>query len=279
MTRIGFMGDVAATYWWVAFALNKFHIEGITHVVQVGDFGVGRTNYNLKFLHRVSKLAVHYGITLDIVPGNHEDWSWIDSITQGVRDQKFELKPNVFILPRGYRWTEGSSSFVALGGAPSVDRSWRLEDQKGVIDSRYHSWFPTEIITPEDVDYVRAGGYADVMVTHDAPLNITQIEERIKHNPLGFSSIDLDYAAQGRKLMDQAFHGVNPLVLFHGHYHFKVDEMIRNSGESTGWTNILGLSNENSPHNLGHYDTEEKRGHIWDVTRDVAKWLTNRGGV
>lgn len=271
MTRIGVLGDVHATYYWVSFALWKFHNEGITHVVQVGDFGLGRTNYNRKFVHRVGKLATHYGITFDIVPGNHEDWDWIDLLTKGNRTEKVEIEPNLFILPRGYRWEEDGSTFVALGGAPSVDRAWRQEEDKGVLNSVYHRWFPTEIITQEDVDYVVAGGHADVMFGHDAPDGVSQIHERIKHNPIGFTAADLLYAADGRRLYTEAFRGVNPSVLFHGHYHFRVDEMIRNAtGE---YTNILGLTNEDSAFSMGHYDTETKKGHIWNTTPDFQKFL------
>lgn len=269
-TRVGVLGDVHADYGWMAFALWKMNLEGINKVLQVGDMGIGRTNYNAKFLDRTSKLAVRHGVTLYVVPGNHEDWDQINGLVGDNRTEWAELRPNIMVAPRGMRWTWGSSSFVALGGAPSVDRGWRQEHDEGVLDTKYHSWFPGEMITQEDVEYVVAGGYADVMVGHDAPQNVTQIDGRIAHNPLGFRAADLVYAADGRFLYNEAFRGVNPLVILHGHYHFKVDEMIRNAAGE--FTNVMGYHCNGNNFSMGHYDTEEKKAYHWDILGDVKKY-------
>jgi hypothetical protein len=63
-------------------------------------------------------------------------------------------------LPRGARFTVVGRSFVSLGGAPSIDFETRVPGG---------DWWPTEMITYEDVAHVVAGGTADVMLTHDAP--------------------------------------------------------------------------------------------------------------
>ena len=284
MARYGLLGDVHANYSWMAFSLWKLHHENIEEVLQVGDFGIGQTKYNQKFLKRTSKLAVHYGIKLRIVPGNHEDHNYITELIGDNNDEWAELMPNLFIAPRGLRWTWDDTSFVALGGAPSVDRGWRREDQADTLDAKYHHWFPGEMITEEDVDRVVAGGYADVMVAHDAPENVPTIDARIKNNPHGFRADDLAYAAEGRSLMTRAFRGVSPRTFIHGHYHFLVDDMVpsppRNADEALDeipYTHILGLANDEQNYSLGHYDTVSKKAHAWNIKADTLAYMAAGG--
>lgn len=59
-----------------------------------------------------------------------------------------------------HRWELGGRSFVALGGAPSVNRHLLTE---GV------DWWPSEVIGEAHVQSTVAGGAADVMLTHDSP--------------------------------------------------------------------------------------------------------------
>lgn len=102
---------------------------------------------------------------------------------------------------------------MSLGGAPSID----FEDR-----TRGRDWWPEEMISRETAERVAAVGYADVMLTHDAPDHPWQTA-RVAHvcatNPLGWSRDALAYAAVGRHRLTTAFLGVQPRVLAHGHYH------------------------------------------------------------
>jgi Calcineurin-like phosphoesterase len=287
-SRVGLLGDTHANYAWTAFALWKFHREGITRVLQLGDLGLGKSNYNAKFLKRVSKLAVHYGITLYVTLGNHEDWNYAEELfsTTMREDGWAEVRPNLLIAPRGLRWTWDDVSFVSLGGAPSVDRGWRVEEQAKILDPDYHLWFPGEMITQEDVDLVVAGGYADVMVAHDAPMGVPTIDKAISSNPHGFRPADLLYAADGRKLMDDAFRGVRPRTFLHGHYHMLVDDMIRTpSNPNPGlietadvkWTHVLGLNCDGRNYFLGQYDLKARKADAWDIRPDIDRYNKEGG--
>ena len=78
------------------------------------------------------------------------------------------------------------------------------------------------MITPEDVEAVVAGGYADVMLTHDAPLapyEADQVAHIRTHNECGWPDRAFAYARVGAERMHDAFLGVAPRLFAHGHYH------------------------------------------------------------
>jgi len=271
---VGLLGDVHANGEFLNFALWKMNLENISDVIQVGDFGIGQTNYNARFLRRASVLAAHFGITVHIVPGNHEDHVLINELIGEQRTDFVRLRDNLLLVPRGMRWQWGSSTFVGLGGAPSVDMTARKAAQMGILDRKKHSWFPEEMITEEDLAYVAEGGYADIMLCHDAPNGVSAITKRISSNPMGFDVAGLAYAEEGREKMTRAFRSVAPKTFVHGHYHFPVNEMVPRPGMGSGsemeYTHILGLGCDGSymQFSMGHYDTETKIAHMWNSHED-----------
>lgn len=268
--KIGILGDTHMQTNWTLFALWKMHKEGITKCIQVGDFGISQTHAGARFLDAVNAAATQYGIDLYVIPGNHEDWVWINELTGDERQVWANLRPNIYLAPRGIRWEWDGVTFVALGGAPSIDRAWRVEDQKYIKDPKQHLWFPGEMITWEDVEYVAAGGHADVMIGHDAPENVPTIEARIGSNPFMWNAADLLYAADGRRRYTEAFKAVAPETVLAGHYHFKVDDMIPNG--KGGWTNVVVYNCDGTGDSMGHYDTETKKAHVWNVRRDMGEY-------
>ncbi len=264
MTRVGLLGDVHGNSHWLSYALNKFNREGISTVYQLGDFGIGESHRDHLFLKKAKTLLEHYGITLFVVPGNHENWALINDIPVD-QDGWKTLRENIYVAPRGLRWTDHGVSFVALGGAPSVDRTWREKQQSVQTHAKPWLWWPEEAITPEDVAKVAEGGYADVFLAHDAPYAKT-IDARIQHNPGGFEHRDLIYAAEGRKLVNQAFEAVKPKIFAHGHYHFLVNEIV-------GGSHVLGLSCDNNNYSLGSIDLSTLTATAWDIREDYKAWL------
>lgn len=259
----------------------KFHNEGINRVIQLGDMGIGQSNYNERFLKRSNRVAKNFGIRVYVVPGNHEDWDYINELhaTGPKTDDGWTIlrQKNLLLAERGQRWEWDGVSFVALGGAPSVDRHWRVKQQGGRNPGiRDRLWYAGEQITQADVDRTVAGGYADVMVAHDAPMNVPTIEHMISRNPHGFRAEDLVYAQEGRLLMDEAYRGVSPRTFIHGHYHFKVDDMIprpiQDDPDKLSYTNVIGLGCNQNDHSLGHYDTEKRQAFHWNIIRDVTKF-------
>jgi hypothetical protein len=272
MTRIGLLGDTHSNpHWTAGYALGKFNREGIDTILQVGDFGIEGREYGQRFLKRVNLTLEHFGQHLYFVDGNHEDFDYLYSIPLNA-DGTRTVRENITHFPRGYRWTWGDRSFVALGGAPSVDRHWRVFENAGV-----KSWWEQEYITDEDVDRTIAGGHADVMVCHDAPQYVKTIDHNIAGNPLGFHEEDLRYADEGRRQMQRAFMAVQPALFLHGHYHFLVNEKMNvpsfpMARDIKFQCQVVGLSCDTNNFSMGVLDTDDMSVEVWDIGADYREY-------
>lgn len=270
-TRFGILGDVHANGSWAMYALNKFYREGITEILQVGDFGFYGGQHGQLFLKRVNTKLKMYGQTLLIAPGNHEDYDYLETIP--VSDDGWQyVRSNIKVAPRGLRWEKDGRNFLFLGGAPSVDRWYRTTMVKA------KAWWSQEALTPEDVENVIAGGRADVMVCHDAPNGVREIDRNIAGNPMGFTVEDLAYAAEGRALMSKAFHAVEPKLFLHGHYHFPVDETVYEPVAPflrgiKFQTHVLGLDCDTHNFSLGELNTDTLDASLWDIQKDYGEYL------
>lgn len=197
-------------------------------IFQLGDFGIW---YNDKpFLNKLQARLEEHGITLYFVDGNHEDFKRLyakplqEDGTRKVRD-------NIFHLPRGHRFEINGIRYLALGGAASIDRKYRVLDR---------SYWEEELITDEDVEKSIAGGKADVMLCHDSPASapntITDNVMGQMRAQLSFGADNLLLCAWNRNQLDRVVQAVAPEYLFHGHYHAPMRGVI----ESTG-TKVIGL--------------------------------------
>lgn len=240
-SHVGTAGDWHGDTRWAIHALKLFAANRVRTIFHVGDFGLWPGEGGAKYLRKVDRTLSDLGQTLYVTEGNHE---WFDKLDQ-IKPSSDGLKrvtPRIIFLPRGFRWNMGGWSFLSLGGAPSIDFDKR---KRGV------SWWPQEAITMGDVYRVREGvearGTVDVMITHDAPKNVVAIEESIAGNPFGFSDKGIQYATEGRELLHAAWEIAKPSLLFHGHYHIRVDEVVEGDGFSS---RIIGLHRENHHGNL-----------------------------
>lgn len=238
---VGLLGDTHGNSGVVKNSLDLFKRNGVFTIIQVGDFGFWPGKSGRAFLNDVTKFLSDNGQHMIVVPGNHEDYQQIKNL-QKDEDGWLDAKPRIRVAPRGHRWSHNGVSFVALGGAPSVDRAWRVQAQR---KTGFPVWWPEEDITQEDIDATVAGGHADVMIGHDAPWGVEYIENRIKDNPLGFTEEDLEYALEGRLKMLSAVSQVSPELFVHGHYHFLVnDNIFTGDGQET---RIFGLNADGAP--------------------------------
>lgn len=279
--KIGILGDLHGNTAAARFMLWSLRKQGITHAIHVGDFGIYTDNNGMKFASKTNQYAQEFGITIIVVPGNHENWRIINELVGEDRENLKPYRSNIFVAPRGYRCELGGMSFVMLGGAPSVDRTWRIQHDKHLLD-KYKanmSWYPEEQITGADVDYTGAGGYADVMIGHDAPHGIQGIERAIKGNPHGFHIADLLYAEDGRKLMTEAFNLVGPKFYFGGHYHTPVNEFIQRPGAEWGDdTHVIILDCEFNNYSMAILDTEAHFAYNVDHRKLLAEFRAELNG-
>nr|WP_300146203.1 metallophosphoesterase family protein [Propionicimonas sp.] len=109
-------------------------------ILQVGDFGFwprSNSNAGQKYLRKVDARLAAVGLNLWFVPGNHEDWPALARRPIG-EDGLRLISDQIREIPLGHRWRWGTTDWVGIGGAPSVDKHLCTEG----LD-----WFPEEEVT------------------------------------------------------------------------------------------------------------------------------------
>lgn len=246
---VALAGDWHGDFSWANARLMSLGERGVRTVFHAGDFGVWPGSRGRKYVADLERVCARFGVTLYVTAGNHEDWPRLLRHRPETRDDLgpvLWLTDHIAVFPRdpsGHRFVMAGRTFVSLGGAPSLDFEKRTRGQ---------DWWPEEFIPRETVERVAADGYADVMLTHDAPDHPWQTP-RVAHicamNPLGWSQAALSNAAKGRQRLTTAFLGVQPRLLVHGHYHV-ADEAVVDLPDRDHRCRIISLDCEGSAGNV-----------------------------
>ena len=204
--RVLLTGDVHANgEWAVHHVLKTARRNKVQLILQVGDLSVWPGIRGKRFLDDVDHESGLARIPWHFIDGNHEDFDQLLAYPIG-EDGRRIVRQHILHLPRGFRWSWAGRSFLALGGAGSIDRDSRLPGR---------SWWPEETITDEDVRECISGGPVDVLIAHDAPadLHLTSGWGRPPEDIL----VDLE-ASRGR--LQHVVDACRPMLLVHGHWHF-----------------------------------------------------------
>jgi predicted phosphodiesterase len=185
---------------------------GLDTIIHLGDFGIKESSYN--YLGHLQKYLGAFGINLYFIDGNHEHFDKLEN-REMLDDGTRFVRDNIFHLPRGFRWSWNDISFLAVGGAASINRF--------SSSSGSSHWDPGEFITDSDVEKAIEGGSADVMFMHDSPADApndlvddTELQQELIKK-FGLASVAYTYA--NREQLKAITAEVNPRLLFHGHYH------------------------------------------------------------
>lgn len=184
---------------------------GVDTIFQVGDFGIWQNDK--KFLNQMQQLLKSFEIELYFIDGNHENFVMLYE-KKILEDGTRYVRDNITYVPRGYRWDWHGMTFLALGGAASIDKRHRVEGR---------SWWPEEYLTEEDILTAQSGGPVDVMITHDSPFGAPNTITDDTYGQLGavkyFGKDALHYCTIHRKLLQRVTDVTAPRILIHGHYH------------------------------------------------------------
>lgn len=247
-TKLGIAGDWHCDTEWAIKSLNMFAELGIKRIVQLGDFGIWPGHSGARFILKVQKTLAKHDQILYVVPGNHEDYDRINK-TPLAEDGFQHYRPNVKIVPRGYRTTIDGVRIVALGGANSIDRfEWHRVPGE--------SWWEQEQITLQDVYNTIQPGEADVMFAHDSPYGVNIPLNHRDGSLWGYKA--LEYANESRQMMRSAVDAVKPKLFMHGHYHVFHDQTVMlNYGVNEYSTRVVGLDMNGKPKSnaILHLDT------------------------
>ena len=191
----------------------------------LGDFGFWEhRREGVRFLDALDKDATARGVDVYFLDGNHDKTSLL---MEKYGDQRNEenfviVRPHVLYAPRGHRWTwDHGVTFIALGGAYSVDKDWRL-DQEERFPGRYGGpkslWFPEEEMSDEDMEAILDAdpSQVDIMLAHDKP----------RSSSPRWNRKDLLECIPNQDRLQRAMRRLRPKAFFHGHLHyFYTDEV------------------------------------------------------
>lgn len=257
-----FAGDTHANLRHWVYLFREAKKFGVRRIVQLGDFGYfPEYDSTIHYLDGLEALCEQYGgIEIWWIGGNHDDpvlenqkWQkWQTSAAMGDKlvTWKFgdadrpigetttmclvQNRPHVFYVPRGYRWEWEGVSYVAIGGAFSIDMDDRLE-QEALGAPRL--WFPTEMVTEGQMELASRGGRVDVVIAHDVPTEV-DINAAFAADGRRMLAIVEPHTATNRARLQQVLYATSPKRWIHGHWHVRYNQTIKVGGQ---WTRFEGL--------------------------------------
>lgn len=236
---VGVLGDTHGDTGWTLDVLDRFAEAGITHVLQLGDFGIWPNHES--FLRKVNNRLVRNSQVLAVTLGNHENYARIAKavpseeapgwmILQGYR--------SILIAPRVHHFTWAGREILSVGGGNSIDRYGRTP---GV------TWWAEEQITMGDVYRAAEADEASLMLTHDCPDGVPLFGGHKAGSDARFLFGDagVAYAQESRRALRAITDVVQPELLLHGHYHFYADHTLTlEAGDSTYAMRTVGLARD-----------------------------------
>jgi hypothetical protein len=230
-------GDIDHCQYLIRTALAK----DCDRVFVLGDFGFwAHTERGVKFLDQLNEYASGLDVPVYFLDGNHDKTSLLMERHGDLRDDEgfVIVRPHVLYSPRGHRWTWDHAGFITLGGAYSVDKDWRLQQEEMYFDEYPPEslWFPEEEMSDEDMDAIlqEDSSPVDVMLAHDKPRS---------SNPK-WNRKDYLECLPNQDRLQRAMRVLRPRAYFHGHLHyFYTDEVWYGRSDNQGMasTKVMGL--------------------------------------
>lgn len=190
--------------------IDQAHSQGISTILQVGDYGKA---FSRTFIDQVGKHAQKRGVTVRFADGNHEDHLFLRGLPERADGAKL-LTGNVLYQPRGSVAVIEGTRVMFMGGAVSVNKTYLKQSGK--------LWQYEEAITEMDVSAARRAGRADILICHDAPSSV-ELPAEVFH--LEASNKIREEAQANRELLQEVVESAQPRVIYHGHYHRRMDNM------------------------------------------------------
>lgn len=245
--RIAVAGDWHGHTAWARRVVRECaEIGGVSLILQLGDFGVWPGRQGKRYLDQMEEVCAQYGVEVWFVDGNHEDFSQLlskpkDELGRGV------VRPHLLHLPRGYRWTWDGRTWLALGGAASIDKALRHEGR---------DWWPEEELTREQAQAALEAGPADVMVCHDYP---AKVKPQFGPRPAAWAVEDVLRSEAHSRLVQEVVDAVRPGYVLHGHLHRAYQRVV-----DMGWgeVEVTCIDCDGSNLNWAYLDTQTM---AWEV--------------
>ena len=239
--RVAVIGDIHGNFRWLDIITRAVQMLApeVTTVLQLGDWAMDPDTTD-EVLDGTNIERIY--VTL----GNHEPWNQVTPLLEKHPGAAVRVSKITWLLPRPARLTVGGREVLSLGGAVSVDRTWR---QEGV------SYWKDEEITSEHVKAAIAGGPADLMLTHEPPARtpVRAVQEILRTNPMGFPDDAIRDSANSRARVAKVWNIVYPELLIHGHMHAP------GGGQTEYGLRVASLGQDGQQGNLGFLDMRTLR--------------------
>ena len=201
------------------------------YVIVLGDFGVPWKNFYESHIHKSDKnLIKHYAEypwTTLFIDGNHDNFSNLNYYTcefwNGGKVHK--ISDSIIHLCRGQVFEIGKYKIFTLGGAESVDASYRIAGQ---------TWWREESISYTDLiesanNLTKYDNSVDFIITHEMPADILNKYFNYSHKYWE--------ASNSSKALSNIYSEVDYKHWFFGHHHTDITD-----GKHTGlYHNIVNL--------------------------------------
>lgn len=213
-------GDWHGSGHWGRMAIDHAARNGVDTIVHLGDFGWWVDSTPTRhYLATIQGALRRADIKLYWVDGNHEDHSRIWDLNEPGPGGPYRINehlPNIAFLPRGLRWEWWGKTWMSVGGAVSVDKSWRTKD----ID-----WWEEETLTDEQIEYCCRPGHVDIIVSHDCP---SGVDIPGLAGPAMWPQAALYESDIHRGKLRRIWDTTGAVRVFHGHYHRRYDAQLDN---------------------------------------------------
>ena len=252
--RIAIAGDWHADTRYAVEAIEHAAKRNANVVVHLGDFGYRFTD---AYLDALDAALTEFELVLGFVDGNHEAFDALLARPVAPDGLRY-LRERIVHLPRGLRWSWGSTTCLAMGGAYSIDRFLRIEGT---------SWWPQETIDTGEMDAAITGGLADVMFCHDCPAGIPV--PGMQRDRYGFPPRELAASEANRQRLREIVDHVQPARLWHGHFHHRHQALLHGTGYRT-LIDGLGRNHDPIDNNMVVVNLADLGRHRWSCRGQSA---------
>lgn len=231
--KVAIAGDWHGNTKYALKAVDYSYDNDAELIVHVGDFSF---DFQDSFLQPLNAKLKEFDLNLLFCRGNHDNPEYLSSLP--ISSGTAQVKSNIIYAPNNYRLTSNNRSVLFLGGAVSVDRSFRTPGK---------DWWSGETISMQEAEQAISDGYADVMICHDVPAGVNI--KTIQNNPMGWPAHALREAEAHRELLRAVVDSVKPALILAGHYHSRESHLLKGKDYSTQ-VEILDCDQTPMDHNI-----------------------------
>lgn len=157
-------GDIHGEFEQLVYSMCVQYDMHNTLVIVAGDCGFGfcAEGYYEQIYHRIQKRLSAHNCWIAMIRGNHDDPSYFAE--QKIYHECFRTIPDYSII------SACQHQILCVGGAISIDRSWRMAEMQRHPDKHYYWSNEPTFYNAAALDEIKeAGVQIDTVVTHTAP--------------------------------------------------------------------------------------------------------------